>query len=39
MAGNPLVRRPVHDQLREQALSILPKPLETVGADVVHLDE
>jgi 4-oxalocrotonate tautomerase family enzyme len=28
----------VHDRLREQALSILPKPLETSGADVVHLD-
>lgn len=28
----------VHDQLREQALSILPKRLETAGADVVHLD-
>ena len=30
---------PIHDQLREQALAILPKPLETVGADVVHLDK
>lgn len=28
----------VHDRLKEQALSILPKPLETSGADVVHLD-
>ncbi len=28
----------VHDKLKEQALSILPKPLETTGADVVHLD-
>jgi 4-oxalocrotonate tautomerase family enzyme len=28
----------VHDRLKEQALSILPKPLETTGADVVHLD-
>jgi 4-oxalocrotonate tautomerase family enzyme len=28
----------VHDKLREQALSILPKPLETSGSDVVHLD-
>lgn len=29
---------PVHDALREQALSILPKPLETFGSEVVHLD-
>jgi 4-oxalocrotonate tautomerase family enzyme len=28
----------VHDRLKEQALSILPKPLETTGAEVVHLD-
>ena len=28
----------VHDDLKAQALSILPKPLETTGADVVHLD-
>ena len=28
----------VHDKLKEQALSILPRPLETTGADVVHLD-
>lgn len=27
----------VHDRLKEQALSILPKPLETTGTDVVHL--
>lgn len=30
---------PVHDQLREQALKLLPERLQTVGADVVHLDE
>jgi phenylpyruvate tautomerase PptA (4-oxalocrotonate tautomerase family) len=29
---------PVHDGLREQALQILPKPLETFGTEVVHLD-
>lgn len=29
---------PVHDGLREQALKILPKPLETFGTEVVHLD-
>lgn len=28
----------VHDDLKRQALSILPKPLETFGADIVHLD-
>jgi 4-oxalocrotonate tautomerase len=28
----------VHDRLREQALAILPKRLETSGADAVHLD-
>lgn len=28
----------VHDRLREQALAILPRPLETTGAEVVHLD-
>lgn len=28
----------LHDRLKEQALSILPKPLETEPADVVHLD-
>jgi 4-oxalocrotonate tautomerase len=29
----------VHDELKRQALSILPKPLETTSADVVHLDD
>lgn len=29
----------VHDALREQALKLLPERLQTVGADVVHLDE
>ncbi len=29
----------VHDALREQALKLLPEPLQTFGADVVHLDE
>jgi 4-oxalocrotonate tautomerase family enzyme len=29
---------PVHDGLREKALAILPKPLETFDAEVVHLD-
>jgi 4-oxalocrotonate tautomerase family enzyme len=29
---------PVHDALREQALQILPRPLETYGTEVVHLD-
>lgn len=28
----------VHDDLKRQALAILPKPLETTGADLVHLD-
>lgn len=30
---------PVHDGLREQALKLLPERLQTVGADVIHLDE
>lgn len=29
---------PVHDGLKEKALKILPKPLETFGTEVVHLD-
>lgn len=29
----------VHDRLREQALKLLPERLQTVGADVVHLDK
>lgn len=29
----------VHDALREQALKLLPERLQTVGADVVHLDK
>jgi phenylpyruvate tautomerase PptA (4-oxalocrotonate tautomerase family)/heme-degrading monooxygenase HmoA len=29
---------PVHETLRQKAMQVLPKPLETVGADVVHLD-
>ncbi len=29
---------PVHDALKVQALKILPKPLETFGTEVVHLD-
>ena len=28
----------LHDSLKDQALSILPRPLETEPADVVHLD-
>ena len=30
---------PVHDRLREQALRLLPERLQTIGADVIHLDE
>lgn len=29
---------PTHEALRQKAMMVLPKPLETVGADVVHLD-
>lgn len=29
----------LHDRLKEQALSILPVPLETEPADVIHLDD
>lgn len=29
---------PVHDELKRQALEILPEPLQSIGADVVHLD-
>ena len=31
-------RGAVHDKLKAQALSVLPRPLETTGCDVVHLD-
>ncbi len=29
---------PVHEELRRRAMEVLPRPLETFGADVVHLD-
>lgn len=28
----------LHEELRQKAMKVLPKPLETMGAEIVHLD-